>query len=113
METNKYKSIIGIVAPLLGVIYFAYTWLSYSYNDSPNYDYKQNNIGQFAFFAFFVLLIYNTLKVINRESVFIYILIVFLLILLVYFLTTKLFLYPLFIIIGISFILFYSKKWFP
>lgn len=113
MGTNKYKSIIGIVAPLLGAIYFAYTWLSYSYNDNPNYDYKQNNIAQFAFFAFFVLLIYNTLKVINRESVFIYILIVFLLILFVYLLITKLFLYSFFIIIGISFILFYSRKWFP
>ncbi|WP_294263407.1 hypothetical protein [uncultured Chryseobacterium sp.] len=112
MGTNKYKSIVGIAAPLLGVIYFGYTWLSDSYNDHPNYDYRQNTIGQFAFFAFFVLLIFNTLKVIHKESFFVYLLIIFVFILTVYLLITKLFLYPFFIVIGISFILFYSRKWF-
>jgi len=71
METHKLKEAFILIISLFGVVFFGYSWLSSSYNDKrTNYNYLENNIGQFTFVIFLLFFIYNLLKFIDKDSLF-------------------------------------------
>jgi len=70
MKTVDLKNMLIIFISFIGVLYFAYTWVSKSYNDIPNYDFLNNNFGQFAFTVFLTLFIYRFLKILDKENFF-------------------------------------------
>ncbi|WP_027388550.1 hypothetical protein [Chryseobacterium gregarium] len=111
MESLKLKGIIIIMISFLGVIFFGFTWISPHYNDIGNYNFLNNNYGQFAFSAFLVNFIYNLLKYIKKENLFIIFIIISFTLIGITFLTTKIFLWPFAIVLLMSLIFNYVRKW--
>jgi hypothetical protein len=111
MKSLKLKGVTLVIASLLGVLYFGYTWLSANYNDTSNYDYLKNNFGQFTFFGFLMYFIYNVLKYLKKENFFpTFIIVSFLGIAIVY-VITKIFLWPFIIVLAISLFFYSTRQW--
>lgn len=111
MKTLKFKDIAILITSFIGVMFFAYIWLSPNYNDTLNYNYLKNNFGQFTFFGFLMLFIYNFLKLIGKEKLFLIFIIISFIGIFILYLSSKIFLWPFTIVLVISFLFFLSRKW--
>ena len=109
---NKKSIIIEIlktIAPIIGVIYFGFTWLNKEYYHQ-GYNLLNNNIGQFTFFGFFILSIFQILKFSGKEKLFLPILISLFFGILLLFFIKKIFLWPFSLVILISSLFFLLRK---
>jgi len=111
MKTLKSKDIIILIMSFIGVMFFAYIWLSPDYNNALNYNYLQNNFGQFTFFGFLMLFVYNFLKLIGKEKLFLIFSIISFAGIFILYLLSKIFLWPFTIVLIISLLFFLSRKW--
>lgn len=105
------KNVILLIVSLLGVLFFGYTWLSSSYNDSLDYNCYENSFGQFVFFGFLAFFIYGVLKVLEKETLFSIIIIIAFVAILILYLTKHLFLWPLAIVLLIAMLFFKLRNY--
>jgi hypothetical protein len=111
MKTIELKNLIVIVISFLGVIFFGYIWLSKTYNDSKNYNFLNNNFGQFSFAFFLTLFLYRFMKIFNKENFFPIIIIIFLLAIFITYFAEKILLWPSMIVFLISIPLYFCRKY--
>lgn len=112
METHKLKGAFTLIISLLGVVFFGYLWLSSSYNDThTNYNYLENNIGQFTFVIFLLFFIYNFFNFIDKDSLFLPSILILLGIILVCSIMLKIYLWApaIALLLGIS--VYSLRKW--
>jgi len=111
MKSLKFKDIAILITSFIGVMFFAYIWLSPNYNNGSNYNYLKNNFGQFTFFVFLMLFVYNFLKLVQKEKIFLTVIIISFIGILILYLSSKIFLWPFTIVLTISLLFFLSRKW--
>lgn len=111
MKTVDLKNIIIVLISFIGTLFFAYTWMSKNYNDIPNYNFLNNNFGQFSFTVFLTLFIYRFLKTLNKENVFLVLIIIFLISIIVILLLKNIILWPAMVVFILSIPLFLSRKY--
>ncbi len=112
MKNIHLKNLFVIIVSFIGVVFFAYVWLSNSYNDNENYYFLGNDFGQFSFTLFLSLSLYRSMKIFNKERFFPIIMIIFLLAILIVYFVGKILLWPSMVIFFISIPLYFCRKYF-
>ena len=101
---------IKIIGSLLGTLFFGYLLFSENYH-TKDYNFLDNNIGQFSFFAFLLSLIYILMKLFAKEQLFPIVLSFLIFGTALTFIIFKIFLWPLLLVTILSYLLFRLRNY--
>ncbi|NRS91366.1 cytochrome b subunit of formate dehydrogenase [Chryseobacterium sp. 16F] len=100
-----------LIFSVLSLLYTGYVLFSNNYNDNPSYNFMNNQFGQFGFYCMLIFFIFISLKVISKEKLFPFFLVLLLLTSLILSYISGIFLYTMPIVFILSIFFFYTRKY--